>query len=87
MTGKLPPWYPLANATDDEIVGWAQADCPPYDEMRRALPWLTTKAQLDGWLNAAQNFDPENIERLAALLPGLAQIPLPPKRRVNKEMQ
>lgn len=87
MTDSLPAWYPLANATDAQITAWSRADRRPYDEMREALPWLKTEAQLDGWLDAVRDIDPATAARLAEFLPGLAKIPLPPRCRQEVEEQ
>lgn len=78
----LPEWYPLANATDDQIDAWLAADQPPYAEMRDALPWLDQQYQFDAWIKGVRETKAQipDGEWLATFLPGVALIPLPPRR-------
>jgi hypothetical protein len=86
MSGsELPLWYPLANATDEQIDAWHRAEHPPFDEMREALPWLRSEAQLRGWLDAARDIEPEQVRNLMEWFPAIGQIPVPPKRLTVKE--
>ena len=72
----LPDWYPLANATDQEIAAWLTADKPPYNEMRAALPWLSNEHQLEAWLDRLRKVEGTDASLLGNLIP----IPLPPRR-------
>jgi hypothetical protein len=81
MSVELPEWYPLANATEDEIDGWLKADVPPYDEMQRALPWLKHPHEFDTWISGVREGNAANIDygRLLELFPGIGSIPKPPR--------
>lgn len=82
MKGELPQWYPLANATDDEIGTWLAAAVPPYEEMREALPWYNHKYQFDAWIEGVREGRTADMgeNRLHELLPGIGTLPLPPRR-------
>lgn len=78
----LPDWYPLANATDGQIESWLRADQLPYAEMRDAIPWLNEQYQFNAWIKGLRSARAwaGGAETLASALPGIALIPLPPRR-------
>lgn len=78
----LPLWYPLANATDQEIDGWLVSEVLPVAEMRQALPWLTERYQFQAWVDGLRSARAEfgRDGRLFEVFPRLASIPLPPRR-------
>ena len=81
MIGSLPDWYPLANATDEEVDVWLSAETPPYDEMREALPWLDKTYQFDAWIEGTRDTRDRlaGTNWLAEAFPSIAMIPLPPR--------
>lgn len=81
MTSALPEWYPLANATDEQIDAWLMAADPPYQEMRTALPWLDEKYQFDAWINGVREARSRMTDAgCGAISRVFADIPLPPRR-------
>jgi hypothetical protein len=84
---SLPEWYPFANAPDKEIDGWLTAVQPPYDLMRDVLPWFRHEGEFDAWLASMRNAQafPTDRERLVKVLPGIAKIPMPPRRTHSGE--
>lgn len=81
MSNELPEWYPLANATDNEIDAWLKADTSPYDEMQRALRWLKHPYQFNAWIGGVREGKAADIdhEKLLEFFPGIGSIPKPPK--------
>jgi hypothetical protein len=43
---ELPDHYPLAKASDEEALSWADASEPHYRRIREAAPWLKTDDQV-----------------------------------------
>jgi hypothetical protein len=86
---QLPEWYLRANATDAEIDTWLDAKAPPYVEMQNALPWLYYSHQFDAWIDGARAGRRGIIDNpnLSNCFPGIAAIPLPPRRTARKERQ
>lgn len=86
MSGPLPAWYPLANASDEDIEDWLTAVQPPYEMMREALPWLSEVYQLDTWIAALRKAraDCEVDGRIGALFSDTISIPLPPRRAAGR---
>ena len=85
MTGDLPDWYPLANATDEQIDRWLAADQLPYAEMRDALPWLDEQTGFDAWIKGLRSARAwvGGAEMIATAFPGIALIPLPPRHQAE----
>lgn len=88
MMDTLPDWYPLANASDAQIDRWLSAKKPPYDEMRKARPWLDQPYQFDAWIagirEARQGAD---LGGIADAFPAIRLIPRPPRRRTRRTNQ
>lgn len=88
MTHSLPDWYPLANATDEQIDAWLRLEQPPYEEMREALPWLSQLCEFDAWIASMRDLK-ANVERgtkLSSAFPKLASIPSPPRRLAGRNL-
>jgi hypothetical protein len=77
-TNTLPDWYPLANATDQEIECWLSSENLPVADMKRALPWLTEQYQFQAWVDGLRAARADY--QLSEVFPGIAAIPLPPRR-------
>lgn len=86
MTGELPGWYPLANATDAEIDSWLAAANPSYDEMRKALPWLDEPGQLDAWISGVREGRAASSDenRCARMFANIRAVPFPPLRLAGR---
>lgn len=84
MTIELPEWYPLANATDDEIELWLAATSLPYPEMRAALPWLNERYEFDCWIEAVREGRKQMANRPGASFPEIGGLPLPPRRLAGR---
>ncbi len=88
MSGDLPDWYPLADATDKQIEPWLAVDTSPYQEMHDALPWLDHDYELNAWIASVRDLRKRtNDGEWVKTFPGIASMPLPPRRLAGRHVQ